>query len=103
ERRGPAATGPGAGGAVVLLDRVALHFHRRLVDVDATGVERLAIAEDVLAGGQAYDLRAEKLAVAEQREPSLGIPVAPHHDLGLEGLAELHLARQHHGLGDDLL
>ena len=99
----PPANDDGADGPVVVLDRVALDLHRRLVDVDPAGVERLPVAEDVLASGQSDHLRAEELAVTEEREPALGVTVTPHDDLGLEGFAELHLARQHHRFGDDLL
>ena len=99
----PTADHHRADSAVVLLDGVALDLDGRLVDVDAALIERLTIGEDVLAGAEPDDLGAEELAVAEEGDPTLGVPVAPHHDLRLERLAVLHLLRQHHRLGHDLL
>ena len=92
-----------ADGAVVVLDGVTVDVERRLIHVDAALIERLAIREHVLAGGEVHDLRAEELAVAEQRQPPLRVLQAPRHDLGLERLAVLHLLRQEHRLRHDLL
>src|SRR5439155_24579508 len=100
---GPAAHDDRADGTVVLLDRVAVDLDRRLVDVDAARVERLAVAEHVLARVEPDHLRAEKLAIPEEREPSLRVLVAPRHHLRLERLAVLDLLWKHERLGDDLL
>ena len=71
--------------------------------MDAALLERLAVGVDVLAGGEPHHLRAQELAVSVERQAPLGIGLAPRDDLRLEGLAELHLLRQHHGLDRDLL
>ena len=49
EHLGPPAHHDGADRAVVLLDGVAVHLDRRLVDVDAALLERLPVRVDVLA------------------------------------------------------
>ena len=103
EHLGPAAHHHRAHRAIVFLDDVALDVDGGLEDVDAALLERLPVGEDVLAGVELDDLRAEKLAVPEQREPSLRLRLAPRDNLGLEGLAEFHLLRQEHGLDHDLL
>ena len=99
----PAAHHHRAHRAVVLLDGVALGLDGGLVHVDAALLQRLPVGVDVLTRGHAHDLRAQELAVSIQRQASLGVGLAPRHHLGLEGLAELHLHRQHHGLDDHLL
>ena len=93
----------GAHGPVVLLDGIPLHVDRGLVHVDPALLERLAVGVHVLAGGEPNHLGAEELPVPEERQPALGLLLAPRDDLGVERLAELHLLGEQHGLDHHFL